>query len=79
MPYCKLLKRYFFKSIILTDLIDLFRWEDEINTDLNMVYLCMSFFQYFMETPGATDKAFSHWKRDNKAHTPLLRYIVNIQ
>lgn len=24
-------------------------------------HLCMSFFQYFMETPGATDNAFSHW------------------
>lgn len=28
---------------------------------LNLVlYLCMSFFQYFMDTPGATDNAFSH-------------------
>ncbi len=31
----------------------------------------MSFFQYFMETPGATDKAFSHWNKDNSAHSPF--------
>lgn len=43
-----------------------------------MVYLCMSFFQYFIDTPGATDKAFSHWKRDNKAHIPLLWDTLSI-
>lgn len=47
-------------------------WNNGLQHELN--YLCMSFFQYFMETPGATDNAFSHCKINH----PLLAHIGKI-
>lgn len=61
-------------NIFCNSLLLLFSWR--ANKKENMVYLCMSFFQYFMETPGATDNAFSHWNRDKKAQIRVSKLLL---
>lgn len=47
-------------------------WTHAFDMDCRL-YLCINFLQYFTETPGATDRALSHYKIEQRTEIHIFR------